>query len=134
MIANLIRTLPLILLTAGFLTLSRGQAAGAQADQDAIAVVRSVIKADRQAVVAKRCNSPRRKPRPSGRFTTSIGPRWTGGRRTSESGAGIRQILPGRSEDRAQKMLRSQATWKETSLHAGLLPQEIWQVLRPPKI
>jgi len=44
------RILPLILLTGGLLTVLHGKAA-AQADEDAIAVARSVIKADRQAVV-----------------------------------------------------------------------------------
>jgi hypothetical protein len=52
MIANLTRSVPLILLTAGFIYLPHGRAA-AQTDQDAINVLRSVVKADRQEVVAE---------------------------------------------------------------------------------
>jgi len=52
MIMKISYTVPFILVTAGLLTLPHGQAA-TPTDQDAIAVVRSVIKADRQAVVAK---------------------------------------------------------------------------------
>jgi hypothetical protein len=49
--------LPIVLLTAGLLILPQERVA-AQTDQDAIAVVRSVIKADRQAIVAQtlQCN------------------------------------------------------------------------------
>jgi hypothetical protein len=46
------RTLPLMLLTAGLLTMPHGQAC-AQSDEDVLKVVRSVIKADRQAVVTQ---------------------------------------------------------------------------------